>query len=164
MFCYCQLSLQRCMQCHDILEYMIMAPNWDNHMIDPVHLMQPWRILVNVSRGSVWTDYVTTVKQCTTIVYAYFMGYIVNNFCFDVTCLLGIIELTDNIYWFESNMLIWNLQGCVLIWATAVYMYLNFISEKCFFYYFFNDMSYRWLSARLQWLQCISNGVTAVLH
>ena len=23
---------------------------------------------------------------------------------------------------------------------------------------------FRWLSARLQWLQCVSNGVTAVLH
>ena len=31
-------------------------------------------------------------------------------------------------------------------------------------FYSSNSVTLRWLSARLQWLQCISNGVTAILH
>ena len=44
----------------------------------------------------------------------------------------------------------------------TIHKYTN--PETTFIWTIISYIIYRWLSARLQWLQCVSNGVTAVLH
>ena len=51
--------------------------HWGNHTIAPVPAKQPWRLCVHKSWESIQYYSVTTTKQSTTKLYAYFLGYTV---------------------------------------------------------------------------------------
>ena len=82
-----------------------------NLMIAPVPAKQPWWIWINTSCEFIMNDCITTTKQSTTKLCAYFLGYTVSrlhhiNNAMSLPCLLpsytlpsnSIMDVTDTLY------------------------------------------------------------------
>ena len=64
----------------------------------------------------------------------------------------------------DSTSALYSASVSAMIYAISCYIGLRYIDTRLYFCVVYSYISYRWLSARLQYLQCISNGYIAVLH